>query len=870
MIRNRLLGVLAVATLLMTGCGGGANSTPSTSSSPSTPQTQSAATAVILVTSGMTMNGGNGSMQAVVGHTLQLNGSSSSDKGSTIKSYQWSVASRPSGSTAALSHPTAVTASFTPDKMGDYSLDLQVTDAMGSVSKQNLAFKVTGVPPTTNVVTQVAFTNGITTQPTQQVDVGSVVTLDASGSVSASGGTLTISWVLASKPATSAVTLPASGNTVHFSPDVVGEYDVHVTATDSTGASDEVDYVYQADLPPSALVVATVSSATGLAASIQAATNYLVVLDGSSSSVAVGDGVNTVWTLVSKPAGSNAQLSALSGWRTNFTPDVAGSYLVTLTLTDTTTGISSTFTMTVQANQGPVAIISGSSTPVAVASGPSLVSSIGAPVILHGGASYEMGGATLSYQWQISSRPAGSTASLSSPNTADTAFTPDENGSYTIQLTVTDPASSAAVSTVTVQVGPYPPVAVLSQAPVSVLLGGTVTDSGALSYDPNGYPLTYSWAIDAAPAGSTAAINGATNTASLSFTPDVAGTYTISLTVNNGTTDAIAELTINAFAAGSGTVPLTYEPLMSKYNSATDKLIMISANPNALHIVDPNAATDLAVALPATVKDFSVSPDGTKAAVLHEGVVSVIDLTSATLLNSWATNGSQTFVVISNAGLIYIGGQTGGQWVTPGMTVLDAATGAVVQSYTGSAVFYGTMHAAYADASNQIFVVSDGLTPVQTYSVALSSSTGQVSGTTGSPYWGTYPMGAPMWLSSDESLLFTASGTYFKSSGMTYVSTLGLNTPILSVDDDTGTGEAVALAETAGAQFGSYTYPASYQLYTGSLLLPQGGLPLPLVAGVQSYGLAMFHSSSGKHVMVVQTGTSQPNGAAAQYFALLR
>jgi hypothetical protein len=43
-----------------------------------------------------------------------------------------------------------------------------------------------------------------------------------------------------------------------------------------------------------------------------------------------------------------------------------------------------------------------------------------------------------------------------------------------------------------------------------------------------------------------------------------------------------------------------------------------------------------------------------------------------------------------------------------------------------------------------------------------------------------------------------------------------------------------------------------------------------MVAGVQSYGLAMFHSSSGKHVMIVQTGTSQPNGAGAQYYALLR
>ena len=277
--------------------------------------------------------------------------------------------------------------------------------------------------------------------------------------------------------------------------------------------------------------------------------------------------------------------------------------------------------------------------------------------------------------------------------------------------------------------------------------------------------------------------------------------------------------------------------------------------------------------LPATVKDLSVSPDGTRAAVLHEGVVSVVDLTHATLLNSWPTDGSQTMVVISNAGLIYLGGQTGGQWVTPGMTLLSASTGATVQTYggAGTAVFYGTMTAAYADLSNQIFVVSSGLSPTQTYSVALNPTSGQVTGTTGSPYWGNYGMGAPMWLSTDESLLFTAAGTYFSTNGLTYVGTLGLTGPVLSVSDDTTTSEAVALteAETATYSF-TYTYPASYQLFTGSLLFPQGSLPLPMLAGVQSYGLAMFHSSTGRHVMVVQTGTSQPNGAGAQYFALLR
>jgi hypothetical protein len=58
-----------------------------------------------------------------------------------------------------------------------------------------------------------------------------------------------------------------------------------------------------------------------------------------------------------------------------------------------------------------------------------------------------------------------------------------------------------------------------------------------------------------------------------------------------------------------------------KYSRATDKLILIATNANALHIVDANAATDVAVPLPAAVKDLAISPDGKHAAVLHEGVV---------------------------------------------------------------------------------------------------------------------------------------------------------------------------------------------------------------------------------------------------------
>lgn len=856
----RIVGIMFCLLGALAGCGGGGSSPSSSSSTTST-----SATAVIQVVSGVSLNTSTNSMTGVVGQQVDLSASGSRDQGSTIVSYGWSVASAPSGSTAKPSDPKAADTRFTPDRSGDYTLHLTVTDAQGTSATQSFKFNVFQHAVTLQVNQTVVF-NAVPSSVSQNVQVGSQIMLDASGSTSAGGKPVTIKWTLVSKPFGSAATLPASGSTATFQADIVGTFMVAVTATDSSGDIAVAHYSFVAAAGPSAVVVASITSANGLSGTLQTDTNYLVELDGSHSVSTPGDAADYVWTLVQKPAGSAAALSALTGTTTTIVPDVVGNYIVSLTYTDTTTGQSNTYTLTLDAAQGPVAIVSAAGSPVAVATSPAFVSSVGVPVTLLGDGSYELDGDPLSYAWALTSRPSGSTAILSNSTAVDATFTPDLAGTYGVKLTVTDQTTgAAAVSTATIQVGAYQPVAVASQTNVSILLGGTVTDSAALSYDPQGNPITFAWQIDAAPAGSTAAISGATNTAALSFTPDVAGTYTLSVTVSNGVLSSDALVTITAFSASAGTIPLPYQPLMEKYNRTTDKLFIVSANPNALHIVDLNGVTDTAVPLPAVVKDFAVSPDGTKAAVLHSSVVDVIDLTSGTLLHSWPTSGAQTMVIISNSGLIYLAGQSTG-CCNESMQVLDAGTGALVQTYTSYPALYQATGGVLAEASNQIFVNSGA---IGLYSLGLDPGTGQIA-STGAETSYMYSTCGPMWLSSNESLLFTCNGNYFSTSGLTYSGTLGVGS-VISVSDDANIGEAVALTETESVSYPyNFTYSASYHLFSGSNLFPQGTVPLPLVAGLQSYGIAMFHSSSDQHVMVVQTGTNQIGGAGAQYYALLR
>ncbi len=79
----------------------------------------------------------------------------------------------------------------------------------------------------------------------------------------------------------------------------------------------------------------------------------------------------------------------------------------------------------------------------------------------------------------------------------------------------------------------------------NIYLGQTALLNGSASTDPGGSAITYKWKLDAAPAGSVAALVGAT-TAKPSLVPDVVGSYHISLVVNNGMYDSAAStLVIN-------------------------------------------------------------------------------------------------------------------------------------------------------------------------------------------------------------------------------------------------------------------------------------------------------------------------------------
>lgn len=853
---------LALVMALVSGCGGsggGSSDNPGPNSAP----------AANLILSGLIQAGGSASdVSASTSSELSLSGATSTDAEGDALTYLWTVTTRPATSKLALANATPATLAITPDVAGVYVMTLRVTDIKGAFSEKAVTITVRdNVAPVTNVAVTAKYNAVTTTMGTQGLNVGSSVVLDAKGSTDADGDAVTTTWTLLDKPARSQAALTVDGAISRFVADVEGSYQVRARGADAHGAYSDTIYVFAANntAPKSVVVTSAIAPGVEGKSSMTAPAGYIVSMQGYSHTEA---NVTYAWELFSKPEFSEAKLTTTLGENAQITPDVLGNYVVKLTTTSSTGAISSHLRTIVVSNRSPVASIYSYVAPTAIVTGPTARMTPNTTVTLRSTNSIDADGDVLKYDWELVSKPVSSAATVSAATGTAVQMTSDMVGTYVVRLRATDPSGASSETLMTLHAGTFAPVAVIDKQYATILLGGSATASASLSFDEDSGPLSYAWAIDAAPAGSSATIASPT-AADLAFTPDVAGNYVVSVTVSDGVNSNVAYLTIRSLGSMVANVELAFAPTVTRYSKGLDKLVILATNPNAVKIVDPFTAQVKTVMLPLNARALNLSPDGKLAVALQDGVVSLVDVESGTLIRSSSTVYIYSEAFVNNAGIVHMMGSTANSSGGNGMRVIDGRTGDDLSATLGSASGTGTEYrGVFSPLKNRIFVTG----PYYSYEITrfdLDPTTGKVLSQGNSSG---NANGGSLYLSGNEDLLFSSSGNYFRTDTLALAGKLSNAASMLSLSHSSQLDEALVMVTGSATypEYGYNNYQASYKRYVGALFLPEADLALPMINGQQSFGIQIFHSGTGKHVALVQTMTSTPQGAGAKFYVVAR
>jgi hypothetical protein len=357
--------------------------------------------------------GGNMTINAGTQITLHATGQDPNEDSLT---YQWTKVSGPSVTIPSMAQQDIT---FTPTNAGLYTFSVQCYDGVNysATSQVNVTVNAVNHAPTANA------------GPNQDVNVGSTVTLNGTGSTDPDGDSLSYSWIQSSGP----VQITLNGATTaqpKFAADTVGTYQFNLTVNDgkvnSTPSSVTIRVVAQNNAP-----------IANAGPDMHAYVGDDVVLNASSSFDPDLDPITYNWIQVS---GATVVIFNANTPQPFFTPTTSGVFEFKVTASDGQASATDNVMVTVDNhNQVPVAD-----------AGANMATLMGDTVTLDGSKSSDPDGTTISYIW---SQTGGPMVSLNSSNSATPSFVPTQTGVYVFELRVYDgiDTSSPASVTVTVQ-----------------------------------------------------------------------------------------------------------------------------------------------------------------------------------------------------------------------------------------------------------------------------------------------------------------------------------------------------------------------------------------------------------------------------------
>jgi hypothetical protein len=348
------------------------------------------------------------------------------------------------------------------------------------------------------------------------------------------------------------------------------------------------------------------------------------------------------------------------------------------------------------------------------------------------------------------------------------------------------------------------------------------------------------------------------------------------------TNDALPEPGVDPVAVVSRT-SLPHDVIDSEYSKALESIVMVSSYPrNSLYLFDMATLTERELVLNKAPVSVSVSPDGTRAAVGHDALVSIVDLaqlksgtTAPVLLN---TSTTAFDIVLDGHGFVHVFPATD-QWVS--VHSIEIATNTETLA---SGQIYAAEHARLHPSGDFIYGADNGLSPSD---IEKFDVTGGVANYLyDSPYHGDYAMCGDLWFKDDGTTVYTRCGNTFRASttrsqDMVYSGKLQLSTSqyygynITSLSQSSATQE-IALIETdsscsfIGDPESCYSHLA---LYESDFLNRQSVHSIsPVQVAGSAYaqrGLFVFHSADGQHRYMVSRLVGMPNPAAEYYVTVL-
>lgn len=549
--------------------------------------------------------------QAGVVINLDATGSSDAEDDFSDLTFAWAFTENPNSDS--LDDATSATPSFTPSDLGQYILEVTVTDTGGLSDTASVTYNIA---PASGNADPVADAGSDVT-----IDMGTSTTLAGTATDAEDDNTsLDTAWTIAGPDTDIAQLSDATSLTAEFTPSVDGTFTLTLTVTDSDGATATDDVVITVD-PVSGNTDPVAEAGPNQTVTV----NTTVTLDGTGSTDVEDDASSTPltyeWSSSGNPSGGVDTLDDPNSPTPSFTPTFVGTYGFDLEVTDSQGASSIDFVVIT------VTAVSTNTDPVANA-GSDINGDAGTVVNLDGSGSTDVeddaSSTPLGYAWTFTTNPNGD--SLSDANTATPSFTPSASGQYVVELTVTDSDGATDTDSVTINVAP----ASTNADPVAdagtdqnVQTGTVVTldATGSTDAEDDLSDLTFAWAFTTDPSSGADSLDDATSSTP-SFTPSVVGTYILELTVtdSDGATDTdtisviVTPISTNAApTANAGTdSTITFGDSVTLAGSGTDVEDDLAGTPlsYAWTIAGPDTDTNQLSDATSATAEFTPSVEG--------------------------------------------------------------------------------------------------------------------------------------------------------------------------------------------------------------------------------------------------------------------